>query len=232
MSRWKVISTRRLDAVMSGRIRENNIELLEENFIVAQAVGGLELHQVSLNDKAVVFTSANAVSAVSATSEELTEERFTVFCLSGKTKQAVVENFPNGNILETANDATALAEKIIEHGLKTVIFFCGNARRDELPATLRRANISVEEIIVYETAETPVKINNAVDAVMFFSASAVRSFFAVNTLKPETICFSIGKTTADEIQKYTGNKTIISQQPTQEAMAEAIINYFKPTVRP
>jgi uroporphyrinogen-III synthase len=147
--------------------------------------------------------------------------------LSGKTKNSLNPNIKESQIIATAENASALAQKIIEHNAKEIVFFCGNKRRDELPGILKRAGIKLEEIVVYETVETPVVSTKDFDGILFFSPSAITSFFSVNRLNKNSICFAIGKTTADALKEYTNNKIIISEYPGEEMMLATVNFYFK-----
>jgi uroporphyrinogen-III synthase len=151
-----------------------------------------------------------------------------IFCLSGKTREAVLNALVlEKNIVATAENASALAQKIIEHDVKEILFFCGNKRREELPAILKKNGITVHEIIVYETIEIPSIITADIDGIQFFSPSAVHSFFSVNSLTRNTVCFAIGNTTADAIKDFTDNRIIISESPTQEMMMACVQFYFQ-----
>ena len=110
--------------------------------------------------------------------------------------------------------------------MEKIIFFCGNKRRDELPDALKKAAIVVKEVIVYNTTETAQPATDDVDGVLFFSPSAVNSFFIVNRLKKNTVCFAIGKTTAKGVSQFSNNKIIISELPSQEGMLAAITRIF------
>jgi uroporphyrinogen-III synthase len=78
---------------------------------------------------------------------------------------------------------------------------------------------------VYETTLTPQKIKNSVEAILFFSPSGVESYLKDNTLKKE-VCFCIGETTAEALQKTTKN-IIIAENPTIEDVIEECINEYK-----
>jgi uroporphyrinogen-III synthase len=80
--------------------------------------------------------------------------------------------------------------------------------------------------VVYETLETPVEIPGPLDAVLFFSPSAVNSFFSKNQLEKNTACFAIGATTARTIASYTANKIISSEVPDQSVLVQALRTYF------
>ena len=130
-------------------------------------------------------------------------------------------------IAGTANSAAELAELIAaNHLIDEVIFFCGDQRRDELPAILRQNSVEVNEIIVYQTIAVPHKITKLYNGILFFSPSAAESFFSNNTIADRTILFAIGNTTATTIKKFTHNKIIISDAPGKENLVQKMMEYF------
>lgn len=147
--------------------------------------------------------------------------------MSEKTLAELSEPYAKiiGKVVDTADNAKSLAQTIIQHGVEEIVFFCGNKRRDELPEILKAAGIKVHEVVVYETIETPVVTNDDVDAILFFSPSAVQSFFSVNQLKKNTVCFAIGQTTANSIADFTDNRIVITESPSQEMML-ALVNFY------
>lgn len=237
MAKHKVLSTKKLELSLIEQAKEIGIEIIEQEFI------SVELNVAEEKSKEVyeyfekpyaVFTSANAVAAVERylrQNDSYYIINWKIFCLSGKTKDAINNALllPK-QIIGEAENATGLAKEIIEHGVKEVVFFCGDKRRDELPDILKDAGITVYEVIVYETVETPGVAADDFDAVLFFSPSAVQSFFSVNALKKDAVCFAIGKTTAESIADFAGNKVIISQSPSQEVMLAAVNSYFENAV--
>ena len=104
-------------------------------------------------------------------------------------------------------------------------FFCGNIRRDELPNMLIKNNITFNEIVVYETILKPYKIEQKIDALLFFSPSAVNSYLESNKITNE-ICFCIGTTTANALEKKIKN-IVIASQPTVENVINEVIHYYK-----
>ena len=126
-----------------------------------------------------------------------------------------------------AADATKLGELIAGEAIATEVnFFCGDRRRDELPGILRNNDIEVNEIVVYHTIATPHIINKAYEGILFFSPSAVDSFFSVNKVAPHSLMFAIGRTTATSIKKYSDNKIIVANEPGKENLVEKMIAYF------
>ncbi|WP_343701956.1 uroporphyrinogen-III synthase [Chitinophaga sp.] len=185
----------------------------------------------------VVFTSRHAVGAVSNVLRSFVGEHrllfpgsplqdVQVYCLQGATRQAVEENIPGVLIAGTAANATALAQRIIEDQVPAVTFFCGNMRRGELPDILRAHHIDVQEIVVYNTTETPAVVEKEYDGILFTSPSGVRSFFSVNTPPRHTVCFAIGETTAAALRDVTDNRVITSIEPSADALLGTAIYYF------
>jgi uroporphyrinogen-III synthase len=235
MDTYTILSTKKLKPSLIDQAKENHIAIVEEEFIKIKPLltrekwDELSALFPSRNNH-VVFTSSHAVSAVSKyvhpyiSYEDL---HWKIFCLSGRTREAVSEHTLPGEIIDTAANAEALAQKIITYGVSEVIFFCGNRRREELPHLLQAHGVRVHEVSVYETIDAPVQITASIDGILFFSPSAVGSFFSANQLKPDTVCFAIGKTTAQAIKEQSNNKIITSELPTQEDILESVLHYFQ-----
>jgi len=236
MTKFKVLSTKKLDASLIEQAKENGIEIFEQEFISIQPIWKQEiLDKINslANDgiRDIAFTSANAVDALNSymhVGNSYSSIKWNIFCLLGKTKAAVSNALLlNKKIIAEASNAAELADKIVKHGIKEIIFFCSNKRREELPTALKNANIKVHEVILYETTETPIVVKKDFDAVLFFSPSGVQSFFSSNELDEDTVCFAIGRTTATSIATFT-NKTIIkSMSPEPNMMVEEVIEHFK-----
>jgi uroporphyrinogen-III synthase len=98
-------------------------------------------------------------------------------------------------------------------------------RKETVPKALKAANVNFNEIQVYETTLTPQKIKKAVDGILFFSPSAIESYLMQNKIKNE-ICFCIGNTTAEALEKITRN-IIIADQPSVENVIEDVIEEYR-----
>lgn len=236
MAKYKILSTKKLLPVIIEEAKKKNIDITEKEFISVKPILTKENYEqimflvLDKKKNCVVFTSANSVEVIKNYLHEgdiWYLPNWDIFCLSGKTKDSLAPNFSTKKIIATAENAFALAQKIIEHGIKEIVFFCGNKRRDELPNIIKNAGVNVHEIVVYETIETPSISTKDFDGILFFSPSAVKSFFSVNQLNKKIICFAIGDTTASAIKEYTENNIIISKSPTQEIMLEMVNSYFK-----
>ncbi len=238
MAHIKALSTKRIDPSLKREAMQKGIEITDKEFICIRPVQTPAKKEAVLQwaknaeGLAVIFTSSNAVentvTEFNSPGNRDILPSWKIFCLDGATKKTVLADFPGSRIISTAAHATALADKIIEQDTyKKLVFFCGNKRRDELPAQLKRNGIEVIEVVVYETIETPVSINEYFDAVLFFSPLAAGSFFSLNSIAEKTVCFAVGATTAKAISGHTANPVITSKTPDQEALINSVNLYFQ-----
>ena len=79
---------------------------------------------------------------------------------------------------------------------------------------------------MYQTINLPHTIEQQYHGILFFSPSAVQSFFQKNKLRDATILFAIGNTTANEIKKFTDKKIVTSELPEKENLVGKVIEYF------
>ncbi|WP_207495972.1 uroporphyrinogen-III synthase [Aridibaculum aurantiacum] len=188
------------------------------------------IKQLASKEATVVFTSMNAAEAVIRSLEVLgADPEWIIYTLGGVTSTIIEQYFTASEIFSEAINATQLAENIILNEEEEVFFFCGKQRRDELPVMLQEKHIKVEELVVYETIETPVKVKKTYDGILFFSPSAVKSFFSVNTVGESAILFAIGATTAAALRKQSGNKILVSDHPNKEYLAKMAIDHLRKT---
>jgi len=177
-----------------------------------------------ITDKTIVFSSKNAVEAVAEMTKNMLHGN--IYCV-GKQTAELAHKYFGDQIQAVANDATGLAEIMLqEKNIKSVTFFCGDIRRDELPELLKKHKIALTEIVVYTTIVTPHKAEREYDAILFFSPSAVESFFLVNKVNSTTILFAIGNTTANAISNKTDNTIMVCEQPGKELLIDDMIRYY------
>lgn len=186
-----------------------------------------EIGKILSQSANVVFTSMNAVTTV-ATYINGHSPAWNIFCIGNTTRELAARYFGERSISTTANNAAELADKMIAHkNVKQVVFFCGDQRREELPGKLRQNGIVVQEVIVYHTISTPHKVDKVYDGILFFSPSAVQSFFYANAVPRSSILFAIGQTTADAIKTFTDNTIIESEKPGKEDLVKKMFQFFK-----
>ncbi len=187
-----------------------------------------KIEQLSQENITAVFTSMNAVEAVRNFIP--LNSAWKIFCIGNTTKKLVKNIFGENSIAGTADNALHLAESIISHStIKKVYFFCGDQRRDELPGKLKDNNIEIEELVIYKTIETSQVISKKYDGILFFSPSAVESFFLKNQLSPNTQAFAIGQTTANSLKPFSQQQVITADAPAKKDLVEKAINYFRKT---
>lgn len=179
----------------------------------------------------VVFTSAHAVECLYNHYLRRPNSRmpaWDIYCLEAGTLQAVQQHMPQCRVKATAANATALAHAIAAMpNMQEVYFICSRQRRNELPDILQQHHIAVHEIVVYENAAAPEKLDTTAYAgVLFFSPSAVHSFFSVNTLPAGTVCFAIGHTTGKALQAATSNEIIVGEQASALGLLTTTREYF------
>lgn len=225
-----ILCTRPVNALLVEKANAKGIALDIVSFIETEPVYTTEVQQeiewAAIELATVVFTSMNAVESVTAMLDGHVPE-WTIYCMGHRTKELVEEYFGAEAIAGTAASAIELAEKIIDTAdTEEVIFFCGNRRRDELPNKLAQQGISVNEVVVYHTIPVSKKIDKEYQGILFFSPSAVESFFSKNKLTHACIVFAIGSTTKEAIQKYCSNKIVVSVLPGKDSLVEQSIKYF------
>jgi uroporphyrinogen-III synthase len=232
---------------------EQHIDIEAEAFIQVMprmtAALGQRIHELLQQRITAIFTSKNAVNSVIAHYRRpVTDGRhyfggwtalpaqtdnscglpgWNVYCLRGATNDAVQNTPELFRIKALADDAASMVALLAAAPPEEqVVFFCGNIRRDVLPDELRKKGIPLEELVVYDTTELPAQAAGHYDGMLFFSPSAVRSFFSVNGLPAHTVCFAIGNTTASELEAYTDNKIIVSTGQSMADVVQTAILYF------
>jgi len=229
-----ILCTRPLNDQIIQKAAAQKIRIDTLPFIETNAVLSIETKEVldTLSKKkiAAVFTSMNAVESV--TRQLPCIPSWKIYCMSGITKELAIQFFGHQATVITAKNAAALADEIIkEKEQEEIIFFCGDQHLQDLPEKLSQQHIPVKEMVVYTTIYTPSKIEKEYDGIVFFSPSAVHSYFSLNNSKEKQVFFSIGKSTTSAIQQYSNNLVITSDWPGKEQMADLVITYFS-TLQP
>ncbi len=223
-----ILCTRTLEQELLSEAASRGVRIICEPFITTGAVDELEVQQevelISQLETAVIFTSARAVEIVKDLLS-IPPLGWTIYCIGHHTRETV-EKYFGAAIAGTGDDGAELSEKIIEDGVEEAFFFCGNKRMDTIPVTLKEHGVSLTEIVVYNTIEIPHRITFSYSGVMFFSPSAVRSFFNKNRPGQEVIMFCIGDTTAAEVRRFAGNMVILPSIPTAEEMINEVTGFF------
>lgn len=201
--------------------------LSEQQKICAQN-SGLDVKEIALTKiqhldfpkdlteaEAWIFTSQNAL-------KNLNQTNFAgkVYA-SGKQTANVLKEKGVETRIGDSETAQSLAELIVEDGVKSALFFCGNIRRNELPNYLAKKGVQIKEEVVYHTLLDPKKIpSQKGDALFFMSPSAVESFAMMNKFDTKLNYYSIGETTANTLRKKGVQKINTAKEASFEAMLE------------
>lgn len=223
-----ILTTRPLAKAIVEEAAAKSVIIEELSFIeTAPVIDDLlskKIKELAAQQLTVVFTSMNAVEAVADTVDVAVD--WHIYCMGNTTKKLIEEKLKSARIIGTANNAESLAERMMDDEIKTVVFFCGNIRRDELPKKLRSKGAVVEELVVYQTTELQNIVARHYDGILFFSPSAVHSFFKLNKVPQQTRLFAIGKTTKETIRQYADNKIIVAGTADKNELAKQAIAYL------
>ena len=96
---------------------------------------------------------------------------------------------------------------------------------DDLELVFAKNEMKLNIIPIYDTLLTPHKIKLDVDGILFYSPSAVESFFIKNKWPKNTYGFCIGKTTANVLKKYT-DRFYVASQPKESALLVKLKQHF------
>lgn len=173
----------------------------------------IKIQPFPVDGKALIFTSVNGVKAFHENKFVLNPHQ-SIFCVGEKTTRQLHKH--GYTVRETAGNAAELAEILIEKYNKNhFLHFCGNIALETIGEKLSKKKIPYQKVVIYETLPLNPEITEKFDAVAFFSPSGVRSFANQNSFSGRRF-FSIGKTTEDEINKYTSEPVITSKENTLE----------------
>jgi uroporphyrinogen-III synthase/uroporphyrinogen III methyltransferase/synthase len=115
---------------------------------------------------------------------------------------------------------------------------CSNIAREEVAVGIREAGGTVEQLVVYRTLPpleseaqrfTEFAQTRAYDSVVFFSPSAVRHYAGLlpEAARPPAVIAVLGATTAAEAAACGIQVDIIPSEQTAEALADAIVAWWK-----
>ena len=170
----------------------------------------------------VIITSKNAVESLVTNYSAIELQFKNIYCVGRRTKRLVENKI--GNVAHSEKNAKKLAEYLVEYIEGTeVTYFCSDLRLDDLPTVLEENNIKVNEIEAYKTKYDGLKVDESVEAVMFYSPSTVESFIQKN--KTDIIAFCIGETTANEARKHFSDVRV-AKVPTVESVIELVNEHY------
>lgn len=217
----RLLATKQLSLSLKDRLIQHGFSIVEQSFIKIKA---LSIPKKEIENQ-LIFTSQNAVKVAFSEPEIKAQlEGKNYFCVGKKTKTLLEEN--GQKVIKMTQNATDLAYFLTNnHKKEAFSFFCGKRRRPEIENLLKENNMRCQIHEIYDTFLTPKTIDKPFDGILFFSPSAVSSYFKVNSINTETRGFCIGKTTASALDFYTKNYSI-AKEPTETQLLLSIYNYY------
>lgn len=214
-----ILSTKTLTATQREAFIAANIDLFEEDFISTKKID----FDLKNTNESLIFTSQNAVLSILEHPEAATLKSKKAYCVGVKTKNLLTEN--GFEVIAYTDYASDLAEIItLIYNSERFTFFSGNLRKEVLPTMLKEVSVVFNEVEVYETQLTPLKIKETLDAILFFSPSGIESYLKNNKIKNE-LCFCIGSTTAEALNGIT-TKIILPEIPDIDLLVETVIEEY------
>jgi hydroxymethylbilane synthase len=208
----KIYSTKKLSESQKDLVHDG-VGTGDSDFIKIRH-NRLNLSKIPKHVPHVIFTSKNAVESLL---QSLDSDKYTfdhIHCVGRRTKKLIESKL--GKVTTVAPSAQALVDKLQDLKSEDIVYFKGNISLDIVSKGLSKTN-NLQEIEVYKTLTSPVKVDEVFKAVLFYSPSGVQSFMELNTANTIAIC--IGETTASEARKHF-DEVIVSKIPNVDAMIE------------
>jgi len=221
----KLLSTKIVSKKFKDLLIKNNYQIEEKSFI--KILPFKSKSNISILEN-IIFTSKNAVEIILKNyiiKNNLANKD--IYCVGKSTAELIKKN--NLNLIKSEDNSKNLSKFILanfKNSKNSFTYFSGKKRIRELENNLKKNNINIIVHEVYDTLLTPLKINDLYDGVIFYSPSAVKSFFKGNNSLNNTYGFCIGNTTAKELSNYS-NRFSVAKSNSEENMLESINKYFK-----
>ncbi len=226
-----LFSSKTLDKPLVKSIEQSGLKFQHKDFIEVFNEFNEESFGKYLNRKdsqARIFTSKNSVRSL----EQFLEKNPTNFDRKKNFTVGIkaTERLEQLGLKTSARagNAISLAQIIARNDdVEAVDFFCGDKSLDDLPEYLASKGVSVHKEIVYRTELVQHQIDwQPIDGILFFSPTAVYSFFKKNKLREDVPCFCIGATTSEAVHLRCNNPRIEADEPSIESVVQKAIEFF------
>ncbi|MDQ3209080.1 MAG: uroporphyrinogen-III synthase [Gemmatimonadota bacterium] len=184
---------------------------------------------------AVAFTSPRAAAAVleRMAGRRPRDQNVPVLWAGGPATAAALGDeiglvrTPRESDAEMLGVAEALAQAMLNGGIGgTVLFPCGDSRRDELPERLRSRGIAVDEVVCYRSVLASESAASAAAArgTMLVVASPTVANLLVRACPrtPRPDLLAVGPTTAASARASGWAPAAVASSPSAEALAAAV----------
>jgi uroporphyrinogen-III synthase len=230
---FSLLTTRGLSNEASNFISEMNwsldtVKIIETKGAVSrpQILKILEEFNKKPKQLLLIFSSENAIKHLVAGFNHFGFDfpsGLSTVCVGNKTKEAA-ETLVQARMVCSGDNSTLLLKRLLKDFSPecTFVYFCGNRRLPILPDGLKENGFTIKEFFVYTTVLTPVKLLNYYDAVLFFSPSAVDSYFEKNKWHDNMIAVSIGNLTSERLALFGVENICESETPGEIPMLEKL----------
>lgn len=217
----RLLATKFISLAFKERLLQQGFSVVEAPFI---SINPLPFHWQDQSEN-LIFTSQNAVRFFLKKHKNnplIISKKY--FCVGEKTKTLLVEN--GQKVIKMTQESVELAHFLVKnHKNEPFTFFCGRRRMPHLERQCHQHKIPLHIVELYETLESPKKIKTTVDGILFYSPSAVTSFFLENEWPQHAYGFCLGASTAAQLKEYT-NQYYVAQQPNETALLLTLKKHF------
>lgn len=229
----RLLSTRHLRPATLASIERLNWTVQQHAFISTRGLLDKQevekITEIFSGGKSIswfLFTSVNAVKWLKTAFDEagyIFPKGISVLCVGNITAQQAEQQLKALPVVVAPN-AAALLKKLPEYidAGASICYLCGAGRLEVLPDGLKAAGYKLTEVNVYATLYTPVFCTEHFDFVLFFSPSAVESFFELNSMPAAAMAVCIGHTTEVALRSHRVTNLIVSPKPDEVSMLKAI----------
>lgn len=180
----------------------------------------------------LIFTSPRAVEAFADAMSWLPSENVVwhakpIFAVGPRTADEL-RNVGFAPIGEESGSGGTLANHILQRRFeKSLLFLCGDRRRDELLDRLHEGRVSVDELCVYETkpmSRLDLTDYPTPDWIVFFSPSGVEAMQSVTGVDTADVrIVAIGPTTASALRQDGYQVDAVATEPSPTGVTSAIL---------
>ena len=217
----RLLSTKNVSKSFKDELNQSGIYLKEHPMIQIVPIQ----FKISQLNSALIFTSQNAVNIAFESADILRKIKDkNCFCVGEKTKALLKKK--GLNVLKMCQNASDLSNFLIENYRKeSFSFFCGKQRMKEIETSLNKYGIALNIHEIYQTNFTSKHFKTYFDGILFFSPSAVSSYFTKNTWAIDTHGFCLGSTTAKRLSQFTSNFSK-AKKPSENQLMITIQQYY------
>lgn len=213
----RLLVTKKISLAFKERLLHHGFSVIDFPFISIKplpfTLDNIESH--------LIFTSQNAVRILLQESQ-LTQKK--CFCVGEKTKLLLEEN--GQKVIKMAQNSSELAHFLIKnYKNERFSFFCGKRRMPDLEMHFKTHEMALQVIPIYETLLNPHRMDAEVAGILFYSPSAVESFFMENKWPQKAYGFCLGNSTADALKAHT-SQYYVALQPNESALLVQLKKHF------